>query len=129
MKETRGARLGWDFRLTRRSFLVSLMAIGATCKQQPGPPLESPIYRGKFSVRRALLGSTPYTAAIPLPQQIGDFHTGDFLDGVGVPCADGSMINKTFLLPADVPAMVYYPALSTSYSTALPIDVNPVQTD
>ena len=60
---------------SRRTFLEAAGALAMTtawksCGSCATPPDNSPMYRGKYAVGRALLGTTPNTEPLPFPSGI-----------------------------------------------------------
>lgn len=105
--------------LPRRHFLAGLGAL-TLLKGCPSPaPDESPTYRGPFRVARAILGVTPSTNAMPLPDT---FPNKDFTETQGV-C--GGAFQVSFSVPAQIQVSVYYPAVNGSDSPSVPIQVDP----
>src|SRR5688572_4942876 len=90
--------------VSRRRFLAagggSVLLAGCPLTPTTPVPLDSPLRRGSFPVGRAILGVTPGTSAVPVPGAIA-FNT------ITRTCGNID-------LPAQVPAMVYYPAVEDS---------------
>ena len=98
--------------VSRRVFLASAASgalLQACPPSRPVPPVGSPLRRGRYSVGRALLGTTPGTTKPGMPERVKFAGSG----AVNVlVCADGTTVRPH--RPDHIDAAIYYPAIEES---------------